>query len=57
MVFEYEAVRDGRRVHVRHVNVKGRSWGYNVEFITSVDRWDASRALAHQFEQAFQPLG
>jgi eukaryotic-like serine/threonine-protein kinase len=57
VVFEYEAVRDGRRVHVRHVNVKGRSWGYNVEFITSVDRWDASRALARRFEQAFQPLG
>jgi eukaryotic-like serine/threonine-protein kinase len=57
VVFEYEAVRDGRRVHVRHVNVKGRSWGYNVEFIAPVDRWDASRALARQFEQAFQPLG
>ena len=26
------------------------------EFITT-DQWDASRALAHQFEQAFQPLG
>jgi serine/threonine protein kinase len=57
VVFEYQAVRDGRRVHVRHVNVKGRSWGYNVEFIAPVDRWDASRALARQFEQAFQPLG
>ena len=57
VVFETEAVRDGRRVHIRHVNVKGRSWGYNGEFITSVDRWDASRALARQFEQAFQPLG
>jgi eukaryotic-like serine/threonine-protein kinase len=57
VVFEYEAVRDGRRVHVRHVNVKGRSWGYNGEFIAPVDRWDASRALVRQFEQAFQPLG
>jgi serine/threonine protein kinase len=57
VVLEYEAVRDGRRVHVRHVNVKGRRWGYNVEFIAPVDRWDASQALAHQFEQAFQPLG
>ena len=57
VVFEYEAVRDGRRVHVRHVNVKGRRWGYNVEFIAPVDRWDASQALARQFEQAFQPLG
>ena len=57
VVFEYEAVIDGRRVHVRHVNVKGRRWGYNVEFIAPVDRWDASRALARQFEQAFQPLG
>ena len=57
VVFEYQAVRDGRRVHVRHVNVKGRSWGYNVEFITPTDQWDASRALARQFEQAFQPLG
>jgi len=57
VVLEYEAVRDGRRVHVRHVNVKGRRWGYNVEFIAPVDRWDASQALARQFEQAFQPLG
>jgi eukaryotic-like serine/threonine-protein kinase len=57
VVFEYEAVRDGRRVHVRHVNVKGRSWGYNVEFIVLADRWDASQGLARQFEQAFQPLG
>jgi hypothetical protein len=24
VVFEYEAVKDGRRVHVRHINVKGR---------------------------------
>jgi eukaryotic-like serine/threonine-protein kinase len=57
VVFEYEAVRDGRRVHVSHINVKGRSWGYNVEFITPADRWEASRELARQFEQAFQPLG
>ena len=57
VVFEYEAVRDGRRVHVRHVNVKGRSWGYNVEFIAPAGQWDASRTLARQFEQAFQPLG
>jgi eukaryotic-like serine/threonine-protein kinase len=57
VVFEYEAVRDGRRVHVRHVNVKGRSWGYNVEFIAPTGQWDASQGLARQFEQAFQPLG
>jgi hypothetical protein len=57
VVFEYEAVRDGRRVHVRHVNVKGRTWGYNVELIVPVDRWDASQMLARQFEQAFRPLG
>jgi eukaryotic-like serine/threonine-protein kinase len=57
VVFEYEAVRDGRRVHVRHVNLKGRTWGYNVEFITPVDQWASSQELARQFEQAFQPLG
>ena len=57
VVFEYLAVRDGRRVHVRHINVKGRSWGYNVEFIVPADQWDASQTLARQFEQAFQPLG
>jgi hypothetical protein len=57
VVFEYEAVRDGRRVHVSHINLKGRTWGYNVEFITPVDRWDSSQKLARQFEQAFQPLG
>ena len=57
VVFEYQAVRDGRRVHVSHINVKGRSWGYNVEFITPAARWAASRDLARQFEQAFQPLG
>jgi hypothetical protein len=57
VVFEYEAVRDGRRVHVSHVNVKGKTWGYNVEFITPVDQWASSKDLARQFEQAFQPLG
>jgi hypothetical protein len=57
VVFEYLAVRDGRRVHVSHINVKGRSWGYNVEYIVPADRWAASRDLARQFEQAFQPLG
>jgi hypothetical protein len=57
VVFEYEAVRDGRRVQVSHINFKGRTWGYNVEFIVPADSWDASKALARQFEQAFQPLG
>jgi eukaryotic-like serine/threonine-protein kinase len=57
VVFEYEAVRDGRRVHVSHINLKGRTWGYNVEFIAPADQWDASRQLARQFEQAFQALG
>jgi eukaryotic-like serine/threonine-protein kinase len=57
VVFEYLAVRDGRRVQVSHINVKGRTWGYNVEFITPADRWDASQTLARQFERAFQPLG
>ena len=57
VVFEYEAVRDGRRVHVSHINLKGRSWGYNVELITPADQWDATQNLARQFEQAFQPLG
>jgi hypothetical protein len=57
VVFEYEAVRDGRRVHVSHINFKGRTWGYNVEFIVPADRWDASQGLARQFEQAFQALG
>src|SRR5918999_1175814 len=57
VVFEYVAVRDGRRVHVSHINVKGRTWGYNVEFIAPADQWDASQSLARQFEQAFQPLG
>jgi hypothetical protein len=57
VVFEYEAVRDGRGVHVSHINLKGRTWGYNVEFIAPVDQWDASQELAREFEQAFQPLG
>jgi eukaryotic-like serine/threonine-protein kinase len=57
VVFEYEANRDGRQVHVRHVNVKGRTWGYNVELIAPAGQWDASQNLARQFEQAFQPLG
>jgi eukaryotic-like serine/threonine-protein kinase len=57
VVFEYEAVRDGRRVHVSHINFKGRTWGYNVEFIVPAARWDASQGLARQFEQAFQALG
>jgi serine/threonine protein kinase len=57
VLFEYEAVRDGRRVHVRHVNVKGRTWGYNIELIVPVGQWQASQGLARQFEQAFQPLG
>ena len=57
VVFEYEAVRDGRRVHVSHINFKGRTWGYNVEFIVPANSWDASQGLADQFEQAFQALG
>jgi len=57
VVFEYEAVRDGRRVHVSHINVKGKTWGYNVEFIAPAGQWDASQGLARQFEQAFKPLG
>jgi hypothetical protein len=57
VVFEYEAVVGGRRVHVSHINVKGRTWGYNVEYVVPADRWDASQDLARQFEQAFQPLG
>jgi hypothetical protein len=57
VVFEYEAVVDGRRVHVSHINVKGRTWGYNIEFIVPAGQWDASRDLARQFEKAFQPLG
>ena len=57
VVFEYEAVRDGRRVHVSHINFKGRTWGYNVEFIVPAGQWDASQDLARQFEQAFRALG
>jgi hypothetical protein len=57
VVFEYQAVRDGRRVQVSHINLTGRTWGYNVEFIVPADQWEASRGLARQFEQAFQPLG
>jgi serine/threonine protein kinase len=57
VVFEYQAVRDGRRVHVSHINLKGRTWGYNVESIVPADQWDASQDLARQFEQAFEPLG
>jgi eukaryotic-like serine/threonine-protein kinase len=57
VVFEYEAVRDGRRVHVRHVNLEAGTWGYNVELIAPVDHWASSQTLARQFEQAFQPLG
>ena len=57
VVFEYQAVRDGSRVHVSHINLKGGTWGYNVEFITPVDQWTSSQPLARQFEQAFHPLG
>jgi hypothetical protein len=57
VLFEYQAVRDGRRVHVSHINVKGRTWGYNVEFIAPTDRWNASQTLARQFEHALRPLG
>src|SRR5215216_4746138 len=57
VVFEYEAVRDGRRVHVSHINFKGRTWGYNVEYIVPAAKWDASQGLARQFEQAFRALG
>jgi hypothetical protein len=57
VVFEYEAVMDGRRVHVSHINLVGDTWGYNVEFIAPVDRWDASQDLMRQFEREFRPLG
>ena len=57
VVFEYEAVRDGRRVHVSHINLKGSTWGYNIELIVPAEQWDASQDLSRQFEQAFQPLG
>jgi hypothetical protein len=42
---------------VRHVNVKGRTWGYNVELVTPTGQWAGSQELARQFEQAFRPLG
>jgi hypothetical protein len=57
VVFEYEANIEGRRVHVSHINVKGRTWGYNIEFIVPAGQWDASQGLARQFERAFEPLG
>jgi hypothetical protein len=57
VVFEYEANIGGRRVHVSHINVKGRTWGYNVEFIAPASQWDASKGLTSQFEAAFEPLG
>jgi hypothetical protein len=57
VVFEYEADIGGRRVHVSHINVKGRTWGYNVEFIVPAGQWDASGDLARQFEQQFRALG
>jgi hypothetical protein len=57
VVFEYEAVVGGRRVHVSHINFKGRTWGYNVELIVPAGQWDASQELARQFEQAFRALG
>jgi eukaryotic-like serine/threonine-protein kinase len=57
VVFEYEALRDGRLVHVSHINFKGRTWGYNVEFVTPAAQWDSSQELARQFEQAFRALG
>ena len=57
VVFEFEAVRDGRRVHVSHINFRGRTWGYNVEFVTPAEQWDSSQELARQFEQAVRPLG
>ena len=57
VVFEYEANISGRRVHVSHINVKGRTWGYNVEFKVPAAQWDDSQELARQFERAFEPLG
>jgi hypothetical protein len=57
VVFEFEFVDSGRRVHVRHVNLKGRTWGYNVEFVTPVEQWEGSQELARQFELAFRPRG
>jgi hypothetical protein len=57
VVFEYEATIGGRRVHVSHINFKGKTWGYNVEFIAPAGQWGASQGLARQFEQAFRALG
>jgi hypothetical protein len=57
VVFEYEATIGGRRVHVSHINLKGKTWGYNVEFIAPAGQWDASKGLTRQFEQAFRALG
>src|SRR5829696_2115214 len=57
VVFEYEADREGRRVHVSHINFKGRTWGYNVEFIAPAGEWDASQELTRQFERAFRAVG
>jgi hypothetical protein len=56
VVFEYEAVSNGHLVHVSHINVKGRTWGYNIEFIAPADQWRSSKDLTRQFEQAFSPL-
>ena len=57
VVFEYEATIGGRRVHVSHINFKGKTWGYNVEFIAPAAQWDTSLGMARQFEQAFRALG
>ena len=57
VVFEYQAELEGRRVQVSHINFKGRTWGYNVEFVVPAGQWDASQDLARQFEQAFRALG
>jgi hypothetical protein len=57
VVFEYEAVSNGHLVHISHINVKGRTWGYNIEFIAPADQWSSSKDLTRQFEQAFGPLG
>jgi len=57
VVFEYAATVSGRPVHVSHINFKGRTWGYNVEFVVPAGDWDASQGLARQFEQAFRALG
>jgi hypothetical protein len=56
VVFEYQALSKGRLVHVSHINFKGRTWGYNVEFVAPVDQWSSSKELRRQFEQAFTPL-